>query len=89
MTELKKAVVFDDAGFKSLQSNNAELQALAPAQQFEQAEFSTTPLQTPSEEALKPAKQQLFWWGGALVSLSVLALWQWGNFVADSWQTSV
>lgn len=89
MTELKKAVVFDEAAFSALQAKAPEQQALAPAQQFEQADFATETAAPDNSELQKTSKQQLFWWGGALASLSVLALWQWGTFVADSWQAGL
>ena len=89
MTDLKKAVVFDEAGFQALKPDHIQNEQLAPAQQFQSADFQV-PAAEPlvATSAAKP-ERNFWWWAGALASLTGIALWQWGTFVADSWQAGV
>ena len=89
MTDLKKAVVFDEAGFQALKPDLSAKEALAPAQQFQSADFSTTAATPDIETATAKPERHFWWWVGALASLTGIALWQWGTFVAESWQAGV
>lgn len=89
MTELKKAVVFDEAGFQALKPDLSKTQHVTPAQQFQSAEFSTTSVPSDIKHQTAKPERHFWWWAGALASLTGIALWQWGTFVAQSWQAGI
>lgn len=84
---LKQASRFSAADFQTLQSvqpEPAQLQAAVRYDDsaFEQAEpvVNTEPQQT---------DRSLWYWMGALASLTLLAGWQWADFISTSWQASL
>lgn len=89
MTDLKKAVVFDETVFQALKPDPIQNEQLAPAQQFHSADFQVPAAEPLVATSAAKSERNFWWWAGALASLTGLALWQWGTFVADSWQAGV
>jgi len=89
MTDLKKAVVFDEAGFQALKPDLNNAQQLAPSQQFQSDDFSAISATADIGATTAKPERHFWWWAGALASLTGIALWQWGTFVAQSWQAGI
>lgn len=89
MTELKKAVVFDETGFVALQPDITDQAPLVPTRQFQNTEFVTEQVPPNVEIPVAKPDPNFWWWGGAFASLTALALWQWATFVMDSWQAGL
>lgn len=89
MTDLKKAVVFDEAGFQALKPTGTQHGQLAPGQQFQSADFQADAGESAVTTSAAKPDRSFWWWVGALASLTGIALWQWGTFVADSWQAGI
>lgn len=94
MTELKKPTAFAEADFISLQSKLSqpdllnEQSPLQPLKVFAEPEFQADEGKV-IEPANKDSNRDLWLWGAALVSLTVVAGVEWWQFIEDSWQSGV
>lgn len=94
MNDLKKTTAFAEADFVSLQPKLQQSETAATAGKLQQAqEFTAEQFKVEINEApvaeTTESRRGLWLWGGALLSLTVVAGVQWWQFMADSWQNGV
>jgi putative membrane protein len=87
---LQQASRFTQAQFQALKPEIAELMAQQPLNAAERFDHSVFVELTPTEPVpSKSSNRGLWYWVGALCSLTLLASWQWLTFISESWQSSV
>jgi len=94
MTELKKTTTFSEADFVSLQPKFGQADHSADPGQLQQAkEFSTEQFkmddEVTSEVTRRERRTGLWLWSAALASLTTVAVVQWSQFMAASWQSGI